>query len=150
MHVNRTLSWPQWLCGLRHELFSPAETLGSCFRIPLEAFMSVCVYSVFMLSCMYGSGLAVCWTPVQGVVPTVYTITKLKKRPGPRALEPLMNEWIALWIMSYWASGVLSSYFHSQFSIPYHFSCLSYFFSHIQRRNSVHWYLPLLIPSKFI
>jgi hypothetical protein len=33
---------------------SPAGTLGSWVRIPLKAWMSVCVYSVFVL----GSGLA--------------------------------------------------------------------------------------------
>jgi hypothetical protein len=37
----------------RHdELSSPAQTLGSWVRIPLEAWMSVCVYSVFVLSCV--------------------------------------------------------------------------------------------------
>jgi hypothetical protein len=38
--------------GLRHEPSSPAQTLGSWARIPLEAWISVCVYSVFMLSCV--------------------------------------------------------------------------------------------------
>jgi hypothetical protein len=42
----------QWPRGLRHELSSPPQTLGSCVRIPLEAWMSVCVYSVFVLSCV--------------------------------------------------------------------------------------------------
>jgi hypothetical protein len=36
--------------GLRHELSSPAQTLGTLVRIPLEAWVSVCVYSVFVLS----------------------------------------------------------------------------------------------------
>jgi hypothetical protein len=40
----------QWQCDLRHELPSTAQTLGSWVRIPLEAWMSVCVYSVFVLS----------------------------------------------------------------------------------------------------
>jgi hypothetical protein len=43
----------QWPRVLRHELSSLARTLGSWVRIPLEACMSVCVYSVFVL----GSGL---------------------------------------------------------------------------------------------
>jgi hypothetical protein len=34
---------------LRHELSSFARTLGSWVRIPLDAWMSVCVYSVFVL-----------------------------------------------------------------------------------------------------
>jgi hypothetical protein len=40
--------------GLRHEMFSLARTLESWVRIPLTAWMSICVYSVFVL----GSGLA--------------------------------------------------------------------------------------------
>jgi hypothetical protein len=44
-------SW--WPRGIRHELFSPAQTLGSWVRILLKAWMSVCVYSVCV-----GSGLA--------------------------------------------------------------------------------------------
>jgi hypothetical protein len=43
----------QWPRGVRHQLSSLARTLGSWVRIPLEAWMSVCVYSVFVL----GSGL---------------------------------------------------------------------------------------------
>jgi hypothetical protein len=50
----RQLIWiqcgSQWPRCLRHELSSPARTLGSWVRIPLEAWMSVCVYSVFVLS----------------------------------------------------------------------------------------------------
>jgi hypothetical protein len=48
----------QWSRDLRHELSSPSQTLGSCFRIPLEARMFVCVYSVFVLSCVQ---LAALW-----------------------------------------------------------------------------------------
>jgi hypothetical protein len=36
----------QWPRGLRHELSSLPRTLGSWVRIPLKAWMSVCVYSV--------------------------------------------------------------------------------------------------------
>jgi hypothetical protein len=32
--------------------FKAAQTLGLWFRIPLEAWMSVSVYSVFLLSCV--------------------------------------------------------------------------------------------------
>jgi hypothetical protein len=48
----RASSRSQWPHGLRHEMSSPAQTLGSWVRIPLEACMSVCVYSVFILFCM--------------------------------------------------------------------------------------------------
>jgi hypothetical protein len=44
--------WSQWPRGLRHEPSSPAQTLGSWVRIPLEALMSVWVYFVFVLFCL--------------------------------------------------------------------------------------------------
>jgi hypothetical protein len=47
----------QWPRGLRYELSSSAQTLGSWDRIPLEVWMSVCIYSVFVLSCMQVAGL---------------------------------------------------------------------------------------------
>jgi hypothetical protein len=70
----------QWPSGLRHELSSFARTLGSSVRIPLKEWMSMCVYSVCVVLCV-GSDLATGWSPVQGVLPTVYRIKKLKKRP---------------------------------------------------------------------
>jgi hypothetical protein len=45
------LSWRSWCAAaLRHELFSASQTLRSWVRIPLNAWMSVCIYSVFVLS----------------------------------------------------------------------------------------------------
>jgi hypothetical protein len=38
----------QWPRALRHELSSPARTLASWVRISHKAWMSVCVYSVFV------------------------------------------------------------------------------------------------------
>jgi hypothetical protein len=38
--INRS-EWPR---GLRQEMSSPAQTLGLWVRIPLEAWMFVCVY----------------------------------------------------------------------------------------------------------
>jgi hypothetical protein len=52
-----TLCKSHWPRGLMHELSSPARTLGSWVRISLEAWMTVYVYSVFVLLCV-GSGLA--------------------------------------------------------------------------------------------
>jgi hypothetical protein len=46
----------QWPRGPRHEQSLPARTLGSWVRIPLEAWMSVCVY--LCCSVYTGSGLA--------------------------------------------------------------------------------------------
>jgi hypothetical protein len=42
----------QWLRLLRHEMSSLAWTLESWIRIPFKAWMSVCVYSVFVLFCV--------------------------------------------------------------------------------------------------
>jgi hypothetical protein len=63
------MCWSQWPRGLRHELSLLAQTLVSWVRIPLKAWMSVCVYSVFVISCV-GSGLAMASSPIQGVLPT--------------------------------------------------------------------------------
>jgi hypothetical protein len=70
LDVVPNLSLSQWPRGLRHEPSSPAVTLGYWFEIPLNAWMSVCVCSAFMLPCV-DSGLAMCWSPAQGVLPTV-------------------------------------------------------------------------------
>jgi hypothetical protein len=43
--------------GLGHELSSPAQTLGSWVRIPLVTWMFVCVYSVFVMSCVQVAAL---------------------------------------------------------------------------------------------
>jgi hypothetical protein len=56
--------------GLKHDLSSLARSLGSWVRIPLNAWMTVCVYSVFMLSCV-GSDLATGWSPVQGILSSI-------------------------------------------------------------------------------
>jgi hypothetical protein len=55
---------------LRHDPYSLAGTLGSWVRIPLEAWMFVCVYSVCIVLCV-GSGLATGRSLVQGVLPSV-------------------------------------------------------------------------------
>jgi hypothetical protein len=69
--LSITLSRSQWQRSLKHELSSIALTLGSWVRIPFEAWMSICVYSVFVL----GSGLATDWSLVQGS----YRMSQTKK-----------------------------------------------------------------------
>jgi hypothetical protein len=75
----------QWPRGL----FSLFRTLGSWVRIPLKAWISMCVYSVCVVLYV-GSGLTTGWTSVQGVLPNVYRIKKLIKRPrsNKRTVEP--------------------------------------------------------------
>jgi hypothetical protein len=57
----------QSIPDLRRELSSLTRTLGLWVRIPLEAWISVCVYSAFVLD----SGLATGWSLVRGVLPNV-------------------------------------------------------------------------------
>jgi hypothetical protein len=55
--------------------------------------MDVCVrlFCVCAVLCV-GRGLVTSWSPFQGVLPTVYRIKKLKKRPrSTRALKPQMD-----------------------------------------------------------
>jgi hypothetical protein len=47
----------QWPRGIRHELSTLAQTLGSWVRMPFKASMSVCVYSVFVLFCVQVTAL---------------------------------------------------------------------------------------------
>jgi hypothetical protein len=61
--TNRLSYGTAWPRGLRHEL-------SSLVRIPLDAWIFVYVYSVFVLSCV-GSSLATGWSPFQGDLPTV-------------------------------------------------------------------------------
>jgi hypothetical protein len=53
-YLHRRSQWPR---GLRHELHSPAQTLGSWVRVSLEAGMFVCVCSVFVLPCVQVAAL---------------------------------------------------------------------------------------------
>jgi hypothetical protein len=57
-----------------------------------------CVYMCLFCVCavLYlGSGLATSWSLVQGVLPSVKMIMKLKKRPGPMgAVEPVKKIWL--------------------------------------------------------
>jgi hypothetical protein len=47
--------------------------------------MDVCVHLFCVYVVLYvGIGLATGWSPVQGVLPTVYRIQKLEKRPRPK------------------------------------------------------------------
>jgi hypothetical protein len=73
----------QWLRGLRHELSSLARILGSWIRIPLMAWMSVCVYSVFVLFCVQVAALRRADSPSKESYGLCKKIKKLKK--GPRS-----------------------------------------------------------------
>jgi hypothetical protein len=76
----------QWSRVLRPELSSPAQTLGLWVLDPLATLMSLCVCSACRQR--YWDGLI----PRLRILPTVYTIKKLKMRPRSykRAVELLI------------------------------------------------------------
>jgi hypothetical protein len=79
------LRWSQQPRGLRHELYSLSQTLGSWVWIPLKAWkfgVRMRLFCVCVVLCV-GSGLATGWSTVQRVLPTVYRIKKLKSGQGP-------------------------------------------------------------------
>jgi hypothetical protein len=73
----------QWPCSLTHELSSPARALGSWVRIPLEAWMSVCVYRVIVLSCVQVAALRRTDPPSKESYQLCKKIKRLRKRPRP-------------------------------------------------------------------
>jgi hypothetical protein len=53
--------------------------------------MDICVRLFCVCVVLYvGSGLATVWSPIQGVIQTIYSIERLEKRPksNKRAVEP--------------------------------------------------------------
>jgi hypothetical protein len=78
------------VCGMYR--LRPLDRWGRGFESHSRHWCShlFCVCAVLCV----GSSLATGWSPVQGILRTVYRIMKLKNRPGPRALEPLMNEYL--------------------------------------------------------
>jgi hypothetical protein len=79
---EQRIGWSQWPRGLRHELSSLDRRLGSWVLITLEAWLFVCVYSVFLLFCL-GRDLATSWSSVQWVLMIAYTLRNRKSGQGP-------------------------------------------------------------------
>jgi hypothetical protein len=69
--------------GQLHAMSLPTQTVGLWVRIPLEEWMSVCVLSMFILSCV-DRGLTTGWSPAQGVLPTVSKINNFTIMNGHR------------------------------------------------------------------
>jgi hypothetical protein len=78
--AKQWISRSQWPRCLRNELSSLARTLGSWVPISLKAWIPMCLFYVGVVLCV-GRGLVTGWSTVQGVLPAVYRIKKLRKRP---------------------------------------------------------------------
>jgi hypothetical protein len=79
------LSRSQWPRGLRHELSSPARTLGSWVRIPLQIY----VYFAFVLSCVQVATLRRADPPFKGSYRLVKDQgTEKAAKAQQRAVEP--------------------------------------------------------------
>jgi hypothetical protein len=93
--VNECVYRSEWPRGLRHELSSLARKLRSWVRIPLKTWMSVWVYCVCVVLCV-GSGLVTVWSPVLGVLPSVYRLRNpraVKVHEGCRAIDRFFRAW---------------------------------------------------------
>jgi hypothetical protein len=70
IHIEIARGQSRWSRSLKHETASLARTLGLWVRIPLEEWVYVRVFCVFVLFCV-SNGLAMGWSPVQAVLPAV-------------------------------------------------------------------------------
>jgi hypothetical protein len=71
------------LAGLTDDICHKVANAGVVVYNPTRG-MDVCVhlFSAYVVLCV-GRGLATAWSPVQGVLPTVYRMTKPKMRSEP-------------------------------------------------------------------
>jgi hypothetical protein len=85
-HTNGVMDLPITVAA-RSKTWTCLRSLGSWDRGFESHSRHACLYCVsFFCVCVVlcvGRGLATGWSPVQGVLPTVYRIKKLKKRPRP-------------------------------------------------------------------
>jgi hypothetical protein len=91
LRLQNLISRSEWPRGLTHELSSPAPTLGSWVRIRLEAWMSVCVYSVFVSSCV-GIGLATGLIPRPRSHADCVGLRNWKRGKGPKGWRAIERE----------------------------------------------------------
>jgi len=87
--------WSQWPNSLQYVLSLVNWTRGLWYEIPLEAWMCVHIFLHCVALCV-GRGLALGWSPVQGVLPTLQKINLDQNRPRGIILEKMMNKWFTV------------------------------------------------------
>jgi hypothetical protein len=73
----------QWPRVLRHELSSLARTLGPWVRIPLDAWMSVCIYFMFVPPCVQVAALRRADPPTKESYRLCERLRNLESGQGP-------------------------------------------------------------------
>jgi hypothetical protein len=86
---QKCCSWSQWQRGLRHEMSSPLSNSWILGSSPTQD-MDVCVRLFCVCDILgVGRGPATGWSPVQGVLPTMYRLRNWKAaKAQQRAIEP--------------------------------------------------------------
>jgi hypothetical protein len=98
----------QWPRRLRHELSSLARMLGSWVQIPLEAWMSVFLYSVFLLFCVQVATLRRTDPPSKESYRLCIGLRKWKCGQGPKKKKGCRAVDILIWDMAlpFWTSSL--------------------------------------------
>jgi hypothetical protein len=117
---------------------SNAEIMGSN---PTQS-MDVCVhlFCVYVVLCV-GSGLATGWSPVQGVLPTVYKIKKLKKQwqiifCSTLPVQPRPPEPPTCWLPETFWAGALASSVKDKNEWSYNFNPHTFSWNRVQFRKN--------------
>jgi hypothetical protein len=111
MHSVETTSRSRWPRGLRHELSSLGRTLGSWFRIPLKALMSIlCAFILYSWCSVCRGGFGMGWSPVKVVLPTLHRTKKIKKWLRPKkGLQKHKNNLLKRSLQLYRYNSLLSN-----------------------------------------
>jgi hypothetical protein len=123
LHLTNIWCLSHWPQGLRHETSSPAQALRSWVRIQLGASMFLCVYSVFMLSCVGSIGL----------IPRPRRTKSLSREGSARRV--ILGEQYKFW---------MCSLHRTELSISCHSLCLELHYNHSLTSSNVAWWRKII------
>jgi hypothetical protein len=81
IYSQRNLQWPMTVAGLSKAWTVARSNSGIMSSNPTQGIDVIVRLFCVCVVLWEGSGLATAWSLLQGVLPTVYRIEKLKKRP---------------------------------------------------------------------